>query len=128
MRACAIAAIAAVVSLSPPPAAAEKLTFEERVELTRGLMAEYGTVKVLLPRSKKALEFDAANKTFDKKEWAAVAKEALAMVFKGADASGFEEDARLTAMWLWTLMGGTPVEPSNDQEEVEDDAFPVALR
>ena len=29
------------------------------MELTRGLMAEYGTVKVLLPRSKKALEFDA---------------------------------------------------------------------
>lgn len=25
------------------------------------------------------------------------------MVFAGADASGFEEDARLTAMWLWTL-------------------------
>jgi len=75
MRACAIAAVAAVVSLSPSPAAAEKLTFEERVELTRGLMAEYGTVKVLLPRSKKALEFDAANKTFDKKEWAAVARE-----------------------------------------------------
>ena len=23
--------------------------------------------------------------------------------FEGADASGFEEDARLTAMWLWTL-------------------------
>ena len=54
--------------------AAEKLTFEDRVELTRGLMAEYGTVKVLLPRSKKALEFD-ANGTFDKKEWAAIAKE-----------------------------------------------------
>jgi adenine-specific DNA methylase len=35
--------------------------------------------------------------------WAAVAKEALAMVFKGADATGFEADARLTAMWLWTL-------------------------
>lgn len=31
--------------------------------------------------------------------WAAVAKEALAMVFKGADATGFEVDARLTAMW-----------------------------
>ena len=29
--------------------------------------------------------------------WAAVAKEALAMVFKGADATGFEADARLTA-------------------------------
>lgn len=35
--------------------------------------------------------------------WAAVSKEALSMVFEGADASGFEEDARLTAMWLWTL-------------------------
>ena len=35
--------------------------------------------------------------------WAAVAKEALSKVFQGADATGFEEDARLTAMWLWTL-------------------------
>jgi putative DNA methylase len=35
--------------------------------------------------------------------WAAVSKEALNMVFAGADASGFEEDARLTAMWLWTM-------------------------
>ena len=35
--------------------------------------------------------------------WAAVSQEALRMVFEGADATGFEEDARLTAMWLWTL-------------------------
>ena len=35
--------------------------------------------------------------------WAAVAREALNMIFEGADATGFEEDARLTAMWLWTL-------------------------
>jgi len=35
--------------------------------------------------------------------WAAVSKEALALVFEGADTAGFEEDARLTAMWLWTL-------------------------
>ncbi len=35
--------------------------------------------------------------------WAAVSKEALVMIFTGADATGFEEDARLTAMWLWTL-------------------------
>jgi hypothetical protein len=40
--------------------------------------------------------------------WAAVAKEALSLVFHGADTSGFEEDARLTAMWLWTLRGGDP--------------------
>jgi adenine-specific DNA methylase len=35
--------------------------------------------------------------------WATVSREALKMIFEGADASGFEEDARLTAMWLWTL-------------------------
>jgi hypothetical protein len=35
--------------------------------------------------------------------WAAVAKEALGMIFAGAQTSDFEEDARLTAMWLWTL-------------------------
>ena len=35
--------------------------------------------------------------------WADVAKEALDMIFAGADVTGFEEDARLTAMWLWTL-------------------------
>ncbi|MFH1743043.1 MAG: DUF1156 domain-containing protein, partial [bacterium] len=38
--------------------------------------------------------------------WAAVSKEALNMIFEGADATGFEEDARLTAIWLWTLSTG----------------------
>lgn len=38
--------------------------------------------------------------------WAAVAREALGMIFEGADATGFEQDARLTAMWLWTLSAG----------------------
>jgi len=38
--------------------------------------------------------------------WAAVSQEALRMVFEDADANGFEEDARLTAMWLWTLHHG----------------------
>jgi adenine-specific DNA methylase len=35
--------------------------------------------------------------------WESVAKEALNMIFEGADPSGFEQDSRLTAMWLWTL-------------------------
>jgi hypothetical protein len=35
--------------------------------------------------------------------WAAISREALGMIFEGGDASGFDEDARLTAMWLWTL-------------------------
>lgn len=38
--------------------------------------------------------------------WAAVSREALSMVFQEADATGFEEDARLTAMFLWTLAAG----------------------
>jgi putative DNA methylase len=51
--------------------------------------------------------------------WAAVAKEALAMIFAGADATGFEEDARLTAMWLWTLSTGPA--NGNGASEAEDD-------
>jgi adenine-specific DNA methylase len=35
--------------------------------------------------------------------WAAISTEALSMIFKDADAAGMEPDARLTAMWLWTL-------------------------
>jgi hypothetical protein len=51
------------------------LTIDDRVELTRGLTAEYANVKVLLPRSKKALEFDARSGAYDKQEWSAIAKE-----------------------------------------------------
>ena len=52
--------------------------------------------------------------------WAAVAKEALAMIFTGADTSGFEEDARLTAMWLWTLNAGA-VDSANGDHLDEDE-------
>lgn len=38
--------------------------------------------------------------------WAAVSTEALSLIFRDADATGLEPDARLTAMWLWTLGGG----------------------
>lgn len=48
--------------------------------------------------------------------WGAVAKEALNMIFQGVRAEGFEEDARLTAMWLWTLSTGSN---SNDNFETE---------
>ncbi len=78
MRAFAPIAVLTLLSplmlLSPQAVAAEKLTFEDRVELTRGLMAEYGTVKVLLPRSKKPLEFN-SDGTYDKKAWTEIARE-----------------------------------------------------
>ncbi|MCU1304908.1 MAG: adenine-specific methylase [Candidatus Sulfotelmatobacter sp.] len=59
--------------------------------------------------------------------WAAVAKEALAMVFRGADTSGFEEDARLTAMWLWTLSSGKSDEASiaDDDTDEEQETSPT---
>jgi hypothetical protein len=53
--------------------------------------------------------------------WAAVSKEALSMIFAGADASGFDPDARLTAMWFWTLSTGQQL-TAEDAESAEEDA------
>ncbi len=52
----------------------EKLTPEQRVELIRGLTAEYATVKLMLPRSKKALEVEMSGR-YDKEEWDSAARE-----------------------------------------------------
>ena len=52
--------------------------------------------------------------------WAAVAKEALALVFKDADTTGFEPDARLTAMWLWTLQAGDSATDSAEGADAEE--------
>lgn len=49
--------------------AGSKLTFEERTEILRGMMAEVATAKVPLPRSKKPLEVTAKG-SFDKQIWA----------------------------------------------------------
>ena len=49
--------------------AGAKLKFEDRVEIVRGLMAEYATAKVALPRAKKALEVSPGGK-FEKEKWA----------------------------------------------------------
>ena len=71
MRTIATAAIAMVL---PSVSLANKLTFEDRIELTRGLSSEYATVKVLLPRSKKPLEFESTG-AWDKKQWEETAKQ-----------------------------------------------------
>ncbi len=57
--------------------------------------------------------------------WAAVSTEALSLIFADADAAGLEPDSRLTAMWLWTLGGGSESAGANgnadeEDEEVED--------
>lgn len=59
--------------------------------------------------------------------WAAVANEALSTIFDGADAAGLEADARLTAMWLWTVGAGrqtaaqTDADPEDDGDEESGD-------
>jgi hypothetical protein len=53
---------------------ADKLSYDERVELMRGLSFEYATVKQFLPRSKKPLEYDSSG-NFDKKKWEEMGKE-----------------------------------------------------
>jgi adenine-specific DNA methylase len=74
-------------------------------------------------------------KEFLEHVWAAVAREALTVIFAGADVTGFEEDARLTAMWLWTLSTGNngsngktsiiDEETEGDDDEVSQKAKPL---
>ena len=56
--------------------------------------------------------------------WAAVSKEALSSLIAGTDLSSLEADARITAMWLWTLTAGktvTDATNSTDEEGEEDE-------
>jgi hypothetical protein len=57
-----------------PARGSDKLTTDERVEIVRGLMAEYATVKQFLPRSKKPLPFE-SDGNYDKKRWEQIGKE-----------------------------------------------------
>jgi putative DNA methylase len=58
--------------------------------------------------------------------WAAVSREALSTVVADADLSGFEADARLTAMWLWTVAGGAG--ESDEGEDAQDADAPKAAK
>jgi putative DNA methylase len=52
--------------------------------------------------------------------WAAVSTEALSLIFKDADAAGLEPDARLTAMWLWTLGAGSGQQTAGSKSEEDE--------
>ena len=49
-------------------ARADKLSFDERMEIERGLDAEFAKMKVILPRAKKPLIYN-SNGTYDKAAW-----------------------------------------------------------
>lgn len=66
--------VAGFVLASVLPASARKLTDDERVEILRGLTAEFATLKTMLPRSKKPLEIN-SDGTYDKAKWEEASKE-----------------------------------------------------
>jgi hypothetical protein len=52
----------------------KKLTNDQRMEILRGLSAEYATVKVPLPRSRAPLDVK-TDGTYDKQQWTALSKQ-----------------------------------------------------
>jgi hypothetical protein len=68
-------AMALVLALPPDAAAKTQLTPEDRIEIMRGLTAEYATAKIGIPRSKKALPLTPEGKIGDREKWDDAARE-----------------------------------------------------
>lgn len=66
--------ILALNAAAPAYAQERKLTDEERIELIRGLTAEYATAKVSLPRSRNPLSVDTKG-AYDQKKWISLERE-----------------------------------------------------
>jgi hypothetical protein len=58
----------------PPAARAQKLSEDDRVEILRGVLSEYATVKAYLPRSRKPLPYD-SNGSWDQQAWAQIGQQ-----------------------------------------------------
>src|SRR5437870_1395299 len=63
-----------LLALSPLRADEKKSAVDQRIELMRGLTAEYATVKAALPRSRKPLDFDSTG-VWDKAQWEKAGRE-----------------------------------------------------
>ena len=74
MARCSALLMAMLLAAAALRADSKKLTDDQRIEILRGLTAEYAKVKVLLPRSKKVLELS-TDGAWDKAKWAEAAKE-----------------------------------------------------
>lgn len=73
-KTCVVTGLAALLACMPLAADSKKLTEDQRIELLRGLSAEFATIKTLLPISKRVLEFH-TDGTWDKTLWKAAEKE-----------------------------------------------------
>ncbi len=75
----------------------------EQVETAGGQMIPLGDVH----NNVRAGLMPALQRGYLSHVWEAVAHEALKVIFSDVDPTGFEEGARLTAMWLWAIRAKT---------------------
>jgi hypothetical protein len=66
--------ISVLLLVSPAFAAEEKIGFDDRVEIVRGLTSEYATMKAPLPQSRKPLPFESTGQ-YDAKAWEEMGKQ-----------------------------------------------------
>ena len=69
-----VSSLATIMALVAPSWSKTELTPEDRIEIMRGLTAEYATAKIVLPRSKKPLPFESSG-AWDRKKWDEAGKE-----------------------------------------------------
>jgi hypothetical protein len=67
-------AVAAAIAPASLLADSKKLTDDQRIEILRGMTAEYAKIKTLLPKSKKPLEFH-SDGTWEHDKWKETGKE-----------------------------------------------------
>jgi hypothetical protein len=72
-RATSLIVLSCSLFLSPAFGNDKKLTEDDRIEILRGMMAEFATVKSSLPRSPKPLPFESTG-NWDKQKWAEAAQ------------------------------------------------------
>ena len=75
MKAVLLTAIAFLVAAPAHSAPKYKLTPEERLNFVRGMSAEYATVKISLPKSKRALPVSDEGKPLGPSDWSKAEKE-----------------------------------------------------
>src|SRR5215467_1990761 len=69
-----VISLGALVPCIPALADSKKLTEDQRIELLRGLSAEYAKIQVLLPISKRTLDFH-LDGSWDQATWKAAEKQ-----------------------------------------------------
>src|SRR5580658_7107715 len=74
-RALSVALISATFGAASLHADSKKQAEDHRIELLRGLDAEYATAKAFIPRSKTPLAFEAATGDWNKQQWEEIGKQ-----------------------------------------------------